>query len=228
MRPSLKALAALLAYPEQPVIEALPEVAAILGDDAALPAALRARLIRFTTELHGEDLIDAQERYVALFDRSRHLSLHLFEHVHGDSRERGPAMVDLAQIYRKRGLMIRDNELPDYLPLYLEYAAQLDAAAGAAALRDVTHILAILRDRLAKRQSPYAAVFDAMLAVAGADAAARTGAGAEDADDADEDDLDALDRAWEEAAVTFGPENNPEKSGDCGRAQDILRRMNAL
>jgi nitrate reductase delta subunit len=216
MRKSLKALAALLSYPEAPLIEALGEVEDAVRLD-------RGRLASLIADLHRSDLIEAQERYVALFDRSRSLSLHLFEHVHGDSRERGPAMVDLLKLYNSHGLDVAGSELPDYLPIYLEYASLLDPAAGAAALADVAHILGPVRDRLARRESPYAAVFDAALAISCATIAPLPSDDTEAADD----DLAALDRAWEEAAVTFGPENAPENAGDCGRAQDILRRMNA-
>ncbi|MCC7048995.1 MAG: nitrate reductase molybdenum cofactor assembly chaperone [Alphaproteobacteria bacterium] len=224
MRRSLKALAALLAYPERPLIDALPEIEDAVRLDRDLPVPVRGSLAGLIADLYGNDLIDAQERYVALFDRSRSLSLHLFEHVHGDSRERGPAMVDLLKLYNSHGLDIAEGELPDYLPTYLEYAAQLDRPAGVAALADVAHILAPIRDRLKKHQSPYAAVFDAALAMSGAAVVPYAADGDAEAVD---DDFAALDRAWEEAAVTFGPENEPGKSGDCGRAQDILRRMNA-
>jgi nitrate reductase delta subunit len=223
MRKSLKALAALLSYPEAPLIEALGEVEDAVRLDRDLPVHVRGRLASLIADLHRSDLIEAQERYVALFDRSRSLSLHLFEHVHGDSRERGPAMVDLLKLYNSHGLDVAGSELPDYLPIYLEYASLLDPAAGAAALADVAHILGPVRDRLARRESPYAAVFDAALAISCATIAPLPSDDTEAADD----DLAALDRAWEEAAVTFGPENAPENAGDCGRAQDILRRMNA-
>ena len=223
MRRSLKALAALLAYPQAPMIAALGEIEDALRRDPALPAHVRGRLAALVADLHRADLIDAQERYVALFDRSRSLSLHLFEHVHGDSRERGPAMVDLLKLYNRSGLDIAEGELPDYLPTYLEFASLLAPSAGAAALADIAHILAPIRDRLEGRRSPYAALFDAMLAIAGVAIASRP-----DDATADDDDPAAMDRAWEEAAVTFGPENAPEKAGDCGRAQDMLRRMNAM
>lgn len=223
MRASLKALAALLAYPEAATVKALPEIGLALTDEIDLTPDLHSRLMALIAVLHREDLIDSQERYVALFDRTRSLSLHLFEHVHGDSRKRGPAMVDLMGIYHKHGLMIADNELPDYLPLYLEYASMLDAKEGAAAIRDVVHILAAIRDRLVRRHSPYAAVLDAALALS--DAAIVPVA--EPVKDEEADDPAAMDRAWEEAAVMFGPDSDPAKSQGCDRAASILRRMGA-
>ncbi len=221
MQRTLKALAALLAYPQQPLIDTMPEISGEVGRSDSLSTAVRAGLTRLGTLLYGGDLIDAQERYVALFDRTRSLSLHLFEHVHGDSRERGPAMVDLLSVYSHHGLEIADNELPDYLPLYLEYASTLDAEAARAALDDVAQILRPIRDRLVKRHSPYAPVFDAILILAGAWVPAGEGAG-----DPEEDDPAALDRAWEEAAVMFGPDAAPDRNQGCGRAETILARMN--
>ncbi len=222
MRRSLKALAALIAYPEAPLVRAMPEIMGELAAEKRLPEGVRVQLVRLCTMLGRDDLIDLQERYVALFDRTRSLSLHLFEHVHGDSRDRGPAMVDLLSIYRKQGLEIADNELPDYLPVYIEYAATLGDGAAVSALGDIAAILAPVRDRLARRESPYAPVFDALLALAGAEIARGPGAG-----DPDEDDPEAMDRAWEEAAVVFGPDAAPGKDQGCRRAEDILARMNA-
>ncbi len=222
MRPALKALAALLSYPEAETAAAMPEIVDALNDERGLPPAIHARLMALSVMLGDDDAIDAQERYVALFDRTRSLSLHLFEHVHGESRERGPAMVDLIGVYHKQGLMVADHELPDFLPLYLEYAALLDDAAGAAAIADVAHILGPIRDRLVKRRSPYAAVFDAVLWISGAKIEPSASAG-----DDDSDDPAAMDRAWEDAAVSFGPDADPAKSGGCGRAAAILRRIDA-
>lgn len=227
MRRSLKALAALLTYPEARLVEALDEVEQAIWAEPGLDHRVQTEIAGLIAELRSGDLIDAQERYVALFDRSRSLSLHLFEHVHGDSRDRGPAMVDLLNLYRSHGFDLGAGELPDYLPAYLEYASLLDPAAGKAALAEVAHIVAPIRDRLTKRGSAYAALLDGVLALAEAPAPA-VDAETEAADD----DFEALDRAWEEAAVTFGPENAPTGQGtgqgdDCGRAQEILRRMNA-
>jgi nitrate reductase delta subunit len=224
MRRSVKALAALLAYPEPAIIGALGEIEGAIRMDGALPAPVRGRLAELIADLRRTDPIDAQERYVALFDRSRSLSLHLFEHVHGDSRERGPAMVDLLRLYNRHGFDIATGELPDYLPTYLEFAAHLDPVAGESALADIAHILVHLRDRLENRRSPYAAVFDALLSISGGRVELPSTDGAATL----EDDYAALDREWEDAAVTFGPENASHQAGDCGRAQDILRRMNAI
>ncbi|MBI3451636.1 MAG: nitrate reductase molybdenum cofactor assembly chaperone [Rhodospirillales bacterium] len=109
---SFKVLSALLAYPDAEVIAHREELRAILATEGAVPPAERAGIGRLIDELGAGDLLDAQERYVGLFDRTRSLSLQLFEHVHGDSRDRGQAMVDLAALYRRHGMEIAAQELP--------------------------------------------------------------------------------------------------------------------
>ena len=104
---------------------------------------------------------------MALFDRGRATFLHLFEHVHGDSRERGQALVDLARVYERAGLRLAPGELPDYLPALLEYLSCRSAAEAREMLGDCAHVLRAVGGRLAGRGSGYAAVFDALLAIAG-------------------------------------------------------------
>ena len=153
-------------------------------------------------ELGTADLYDLQECYVDLFDRTRKLSLHLFEHVHGESRDRDQALVDLATLYERGGLSPATNELPDHLPIFLEYLATRPLDEARALLGDTGHILAALRERLEKRETPYAGVFSALLSIVSAPAAAIED---ESPDPGGTSDFVALDAAWEEAAVTFGP-----------------------
>lgn len=220
---TLKALAALMAYPEAATVEALPEIRYVLETERVLDPTRCASVGRLIRELEVDDLLDVQERYVGLFDRTRTLSLHLFEHVHGDGRERGPAMVELAKTYLDHGLMIAGNELPDYLPLFLEYLSVVDRAEAKQLLGEVAHITQALRDRLLKRGSAYAALFDALLALAD-----HFPAPAPVTEDVDADDFAAIDRAWEDAEVLFGPAAAPQGAGaadGCGKAAEILRRM---
>jgi nitrate reductase delta subunit len=221
---SFKALAALLSYPEAPLIAALSEIEDTLRSEGAVKGASLVALLELVRELGDGDLVDVQERYVALFDRSRGLSLHLFEHVHGDSRERGQAMVDLATLYRQAGLVIARAELPDYLPLFLEYLSQLERDAAQQSLRDVAHIVAPIQQRLAKRGSAYAAVFAALIRLA-----QYLPPESSLADEEPDDTPAALDRAWEEAAVIFGPEAAPGNASNegCSRAATMVARMNA-
>ena len=120
---TFKALSALLIYPTEELVAAVPEIAAAIASDRVIGTPARRALDTLLVELATHDLYELQERYVELFDKTRKLSLHLFEHVHGESRDRGQAMVDLAMLYEKGGLLPTHNELPDYLPLFLEYLA---------------------------------------------------------------------------------------------------------
>jgi nitrate reductase delta subunit len=205
MTVTFKALSALLSYPSAELQEAVGAIVEAIRAENLVADEARAALERFAGELAAADPYEAQERYVDLFDKTRRLSLHLFEHVHGESRDRGQAMVDLARLYEAGGLDLAANELPDYLPLFLEYLSTRPLAEARGVLADALHIVAALEERLAARKSGYAAVFAAIGSAAGGRAAAPVPEGlAEPAEPADAD-LAALDAAWEETAVTFGP-----------------------
>jgi nitrate reductase molybdenum cofactor assembly chaperone NarJ/NarW len=155
------------------------------------------------TQLDLTDPLDAQERYVALFDRNRSLSLHLYEHVHGESRERGEAMVRLAALYKLHGLHIAANELPDYLPLYLEFLSLLPDQAARSLLAEAVHVIAALADKLEARGSEYAMVLRAIETLAARPAAAAAVEDVRGRLDPEADDLVALDRQWEDEVVRF-------------------------
>ncbi len=196
------ALSALLSYPEADLVAALPEIAATLGEEALLSRAALREVDGLVRELGGADLYDLQERYVSLFDRSRALSLHLFEHVHGESRDRGQALVDLAGRYRELGFAVGGSELPDYLPLFLEYLSLLPRAEAEEQLAETAHILRAIGDGLARRGSRYAAVMAALLAVAGEPGLSARMAPRQEG--GEEESAEALDRAWADEPVTFG------------------------
>lgn len=202
MATTFKALSALLSYPTAELQGAIGEIVDAIRAENLVAAEPREALERFAGEIAAADLYDLQECYVDLFDKTRRLSLHLFEHVHGESRDRGQAMVDLARLYESGGLELDASELPDYLPLFLEYLStrSLDEARGV--LADALHIVTALEERLAARKSGYAAVFSAIRSAAGGHAVAPAPEGSVTPD---EGDLAALDAAWEETAVTFGP-----------------------
>ena len=191
---TFRALAALLMYPEAELIEALPELRAELPRDRDLSALI--------DELASEELHVLQERYVDLFDRSRALSLHLFEHVHGESRDRGQAMVDLAQTYSSRGMVVAGNELPDYVPAFLEFLSLLSREEAQGLIGETADILRPIGDRLAERGSRYAAVFGAVLAVGGE--AGLTRPLAKRRTPLEENSPAAIDKVWMEEPVTFG------------------------
>ena len=196
---AFKALSALLAYPTEPLLDALPEIAGVLEQHHGLSTQQRKALRALIDELATSDPIELQERYVALFDRGRATSLHLFEHVHGESRERGTAMVDLKQVYARAGLQLRGGELPDYLPALLEFASLRPRAESIEMLQDCAHILRAIGDTLQARDSRYSAVFAALLALCGE--AGLTKAQSIEPPPADED----LDQEWTDEPVIFGP-----------------------
>ncbi|MGH6944785.1 MAG: nitrate reductase molybdenum cofactor assembly chaperone, partial [Geminicoccaceae bacterium] len=158
---TFKVLAALLVYPEEGLIESLAEMAAVLEAEGALPKAERRALLALIADLGVCDLMDAQARYVALFDQSRSLSLHLYEHSHGESRDRGQAMVNLLSHYRSKGLEPGTAELPDFLPLFLEFLSTQPRGEAQALLGQAIPVVALLRARLERRGAPYAVVFRA-------------------------------------------------------------------
>ena len=202
---TLRALAALLSYPTAELVQAAAEIGDVIEREAIVPAAERAALRRLIDELAAGDLFDLQERYGLLFDRTRSLSLHLFEHVHGESRDRGQAMVDLLKLYQEGGYNPVASELPDFLPLFLEFASTRAPRAAIELVGQPANVIAALRERLAKRRSPYEAVMAALLKISKAklDQAALEVLRAEP--DPEPDDLAALDAAWVEQEVTFGP-----------------------
>jgi nitrate reductase delta subunit len=198
MTPVLKALGALLAYPSSDLVAALPDIGALIQQEPRLPAAARQSLAQLQDELAAADLIDAQERYVALFDRGRATSLHLFEHVHGDSRERGQAMVDLKQVYARAGFVLAPGELPDFLPAVLEFLAQRPLVETEEMLGDCAHIVRAVGEALQDRGSRYAAVPQALLLLIGARGLAVGPVAAVVAEA-------PLDEEWREEPVFFGP-----------------------
>ncbi|NCU10811.1 MAG: nitrate reductase molybdenum cofactor assembly chaperone [Sphingomonadaceae bacterium] len=220
MRLTLLVLSALLRYPDEAVRQAAPELATALTEDGLLSPEQRASLQPLLDTLASADLLDAQERYVGLFDRGRAVSLHLFEHVHGESRDRGQAMVDLRDRYEAQGLEIAAKELPDYLPLFLEYLSVLPPAQAADELAQPGVILSALAERLEERGTPYAAPMRILADLAGAG-----GETFEIAPADDPDDLAALDAAWEEEQIRFDAPAAPDAGAACPQAAAIVARF---
>jgi nitrate reductase delta subunit len=153
-------LSTLLLYPESDLVAALPEL------EAALIPQMRVRVAPLLIHLAENDLITLQQEYVQTFDRTPSHSLHLFEHIHGESRDRGQAMVDLMEEYKKHGLQMQGDELPDFVPLFLEFLSQLDDEVEAGRLLgDAVHVLAHIGRKLAANGSPYACVFTVLEAL---------------------------------------------------------------
>lgn len=217
-----KALSALLSYPTKELKEAADEIQSVIIKESLAPAWALKKLERLIKDLKALDLYELQERYVFLFDRTRSLSLHLFEHVHGESRDRGQAMVDLKTLYAEGGLDIDASELPDFLPLFLEYLSTRPADEARTLLAEPLSVIAALKERLAKRKTPYAAIFSVLVAMAGEEPATSQLNELRKAPDDDPNDFAALDAAWEDQPVTFGP---GEKG--CPKVDQMLDRMQA-
>ena len=164
---TLRVLAALLGYPDARLRGHLPEMTALLAGDGAVSSARRAEIEALARWLAAADAIEVESGYVETFDRGRATSLHLFEHVHGDSRDRGPAMIDLAQTYERAGLYLAPGELPDYLPVVLEFASTQPPREAKAFLGEIAHLLNAIFGALVQRRSPYASVMGALLDLAG-------------------------------------------------------------
>ncbi|MEQ8286570.1 nitrate reductase molybdenum cofactor assembly chaperone [Thalassospira sp.] len=218
---TLKSLSLLLSYPTEELQDAMPEIGGVLASDTRLTAAARRGLRPLVEALSNDDIYDLQERFVMLFDRSRSLSLNLFEHVHGESRDRGGAMVSLLETYRAGGFEPATTELPDHLPVLLEFLATQPLKEAQDTLADAAHIFEAIRARLERRESPYQAAFEALQQLANVAADANAVAELLEQPEDDPNDLEALDEVWEESEVTFGPDPN----AGCPQVRDILSRI---
>lgn len=225
---TLKVLGFLLTYPSAQTVEVLGECREILAAEKWLDGETLVALDGLMAWMEKTDLLDLQENYVALFDRTPSLSLHLFEHIHGDSKDRGQAMVDLSDVYEDAGLIIDAKELPDYLPLFLEYLSVIELDKARENLAEVINITGILSKRLKNRESLYACVLDA-LAVAAAcqpdidavEEALKKSSGAAFT-------FEEMDEEWEEhnAFANTQQTTGQDMDGGCPIAQQMLDRMN--
>ncbi|WP_166416236.1 nitrate reductase molybdenum cofactor assembly chaperone [Cochlodiniinecator piscidefendens] len=219
---TLKALSLILSYPTCELQHAMPEIGAVLSSDTRLTAAARRALRPLVEELAVRDIYDLEEQFVLLFDRSRTLSLNLFEHVHGESRDRGGAMVSLVETYRDGGFDPATSELPDHLPVLLEFLATRPFTEAQDTLADAAHIFEALNARLVRRESLYGAVFACLMQLSGVKGDQEAVAEMLAQTDDDPSDLEALDEVWEESEVVFGPDPN----AGCPQVRDMLARMN--
>lgn len=205
---TFKILGLLLSYPKQDLIDNLDAAEDILKKENFLPKRSMKKLLNFITYMKQTDLYELQEEYVELFDRGRAHCLHMFEHIHGESRDRGQAMVNLIESYAERGFYMKEGELPDYLPLFLEYLSTLSADEAVSLIGDPINVIATIGIRLKKRDSLYYILFEALenLAKVKPDAAILAEAKAEKLE---RQTLDELDEEWEEAEAF-------DNSKDCG------------
>ena len=164
---TLRVLAHLLSYPGAGLREHLQPMREALHSERALGSGRLAELDALINRLQSDPALETEAAFVELFDRGRGTALHLFEHVHGDSRDRGPAMVDLIKTYEQAGLYMAPDELPDHLTVVLEYASTQPPAAASAFLGEISHILQVIFGALSKRESAYASVLAAVIELAG-------------------------------------------------------------
>ncbi len=224
MTVTFKALSALLSYPSADLKAAISEIRTVLETENILSANAVLSLEPLLRDMETKDVYDLQESFVLLFDRSRTLSLNLFEHVHGESRDRGPAMVDLLETYRSGGYDLASTELPDHLPILLEFLSTQPLEVAKEMLTDAGHILEALSERLHRRESHYAAVLASLSEFAGVKASSALVKELLTVKDDDPEDLEALDDVWEEAEITFGPDPN----AGCPVTRDILANMDPI
>jgi nitrate reductase delta subunit len=224
MAKTFKILSALLSYPTSELQDAADNLRDTLRDEALLPDSTQMGLEKLIGEFAASEIYELQERYVDLFDRGRSLSLYLFEHVHGESRDRGQAMIDLKALYESHGLDTASNELPDFLPLFLEFLSTLPLDEARPLLGQTAHINALLGERLRKRDASYAVLFEALDTLASVAQDSPQVEASPDVADEDPADLALLDAQWEDAPVSFGPEATPNcKDGLIARIRAARR-----
>jgi len=198
----LKVISRLLDYPTAAMFDAADEMIEVVNSSKLVGFKNRILLVTFIHELTSRDLYDAQESYDLLFDRGRALSLLLFEHVHGESRDRGQAMVDLINVYKSKGFENNSEHLPDYIPLYLEFLSEQDPAYAQEWLGDICHLLTMLSERLIERNCYYSVVFDSMIDISGIEVDRKEIAEAVSKEERD-DTVEAIDREWEDKEIKF-------------------------
>ena len=213
---SLRVLARLLSYPGAELRSHLPEMRDALHTEHAITVERLAELDVLMDALSSTDPLDTEAAYVQLFDRGRATSLHLFEHVHGDSRDRGPAMIDLAQTYDQAGLYLAPGELPDYLPVVLEFVSTQPPREARAFLSEMTHIFTAIFSALQQRRSAYASLMGALLELAGEKAQAVKVAPEE-----------SLDATWAEPPAFDGCSPKGQARPDQPQPIHIVRKDNS-
>ena len=213
----LKLIGVLMDYPQDELWQHREELLAAAAD-TGLSKSRRTELVRFVQDLLDTDSLTAQDNWLSMFDRGRSMSLLLFEHIHGESRDRGQAMVDLIEAYRKNGYELSAKELPDYLPLLLEYLDQRPQEEARDWLHHVSHIIGLLAARAGERKSAYAVLFEILVEYATGKldiASLRQRASEEPRDDTPE----IMDQLWEEEAVRFGAEAPEENCASTKKPQ---------
>ena len=228
---TFKLLGLLLTYPEGTVYSASDELLQTLRSEALLPEKFIKKIEIFLTTQKAQDLMAVQEDYVETFDRGRAHCLHLFEHIHGESRDRGQAMVDLSETYAKKGLHIDSGELPDYLPLFMEYLSRCEPQDATELLGEAIDVIAVIGAKLKKRKSPYADIFTSIEVLSAAKADTEKIKTALREAHKDPETLEELDKQWKEAEVFTG-DPLTDVAADCNTcnasSQDAMKELNKV
>lgn len=198
-----KAIGALLDYPTAELQAAVNEIEQALAEERGLAATELDGVRAFVDRLRCSDIMDLQEYWIGLFDRSKRLALHLYEHSYGESRDRGQAMVNLALTYRMNGFELNAAEMPDYLPLFLEFLSVIPEVHARRYLTEAIELIEVLRIRLEERDSPYAALLAALVTLASREADEAEVEAILAEEPLDPPDLEALDKEWAEEPVDF-------------------------
>ncbi len=223
----LSVIGLLLDYPSVTLSQHRAEIEKIVTD-ADIDTPQKEGVLSFINNHLDKELMEWQSEYDSQFERGRSVALWLFEHVHGESRDRGQAMVDLVAQYREAGLEISQHELPDYIPLFLEFLSTQGRDNAASWLLDVEHILGLLQCRLEKRDSDYAILFEVLLKVANSELDLDV-IRKKIADEKRDDSKQAIDKEWEEEEVTFGAESLEKSCETAARkpSEDQRRDLDA-
>ena len=224
---TFKLLGLLLTYPEGTVYLESNELLQTLRSEALLPEKFIKKVETFLTTQKAQDLIAAQEDYVETFDRGRAHCLHLFEHIHGESRDRGQAMIDLSETYAAKGLYIDNNELPDYLPLFMEYLSRCEFQDATKLLGEAIDVIAVIGAKLKKRKSPYADIFTSIEVLSAVKADAEKVKTALKEAHKDPETLEELDKQWKEAEAFTG-DSLTDVSADSNTCNAFPNTMEAL
>ncbi len=209
---SFRVLSRLLTYPHAELFAHIDEMKGIIAEEGLLKPRKLEGLFAFMDDLQATDLMDAQEAYVDLFDRGRAHCLHLFEHVHGESRFRGKAMIDLSERYREKSLKVDASELPDYLPLFLEFISICDVDEAQELLSQAVPVIATIGEKLKRRGSGYHTVMATAVALSGVKIDKAAIQKAADAALPDIKTLEELDQDWIEPEAF----NGAPDCGTCG------------
>ena len=226
---TFKLLGLLLTYPEGTVYSESNELLQTLRSEALLPEKIIKKVETFLTAQKVQDLMAVQEDYVETFDRGRAHCLHLFEHIHGESRDRGQAMVDLSETYAAKGLHIDSSELPDYLPLFMEYLSRCELQDATELLGEAINVIAVIGSKLKKCKSPYADIFASIEALSAVKADTEKLKTALREAHKDPETLEELDQQWKEAEAFGDPLTDAATdSSACNAFPNTMEALNKM